>query len=601
MHRLLLTLCVAVWILPFPATVRGEQPGDKRTDADAIQVAPADWPWWRGPHRNGIAAADQTPPLRWSKTDHVLWQSPIPGRGHGSPTVVGNQVFVATADEQREIQSVLCYDRQTGQQIWKTDVHTGGMERKGNKKSSQASASVACDGQRLFINFVNRGAVYTTALGRDGKQLWQTKITDYVEHQGYGSSPAPYRSVVIVSADNKGGGAVAALDRATGKIVWKIERPKVPNYASPIILEVAGREQLLMTGCDLVSGIDPLTGKKLWEIEGSTTECVTSTVTDGQLIFTSGGYPKNHITAVRADGSGKIVWENNVRVYVPSMLVQGGYLYSVTDAGVAMCWNCGTGEEVWKQRLGNGGTFSSSPVLVGEHFFVTNEAGTTFVFKANPKGCEVVAENQLGEEAFATPVICGSRIYLRAAAQQNGQRQETLYCLGEAAAVAPASAETKFQPEPGYALFFNGKDLSGWETKQGMSLENKSEAFNQRFRVSEEKLVIDPKVKGDVIIQTTKKFAKDVHLKFDFLPGPGCNNDLFFRGIKFDIKKGDVKNLKEGEWNEFEIIVTGDKAEFKSNGETQRTAPAKSDATPLGIRAEFGAIEFRRLRVKEGP
>lgn len=598
MGRLLVTVCVAVWILPCESPVLAEQAGDKGADVDAIHVAPTDWPWWRGPHRNGIAAADQTPPLRWSKTEHVLWQRPIPGRGHGSPTVVGDQVFLATADEQREIQSVLCYDRRTGQQVWKTDVHIGGMERKGNKKSSQASASVACDGERLFINFVNRGAVYTTALARDGKQLWQTKITDYVEHQGYGSSPAPYRSVVIVSADNKGGGAVAALDRATGKVVWKIERPKVPNYASPVILNVAGHEQLLMTGCDLVSGIDPLTGKKLWEIEGSTTECVTSTVTDGQLIFTSGGYPKNHMAAVRADGSGKIVWENNVRVYVPSMLVRDGYLYTVTDAGVAMCWNCSTGEEVWKQRLGTGGTFSSSPVLVGEHFFVTNEAGTTFVFKANSRGCEVIAENQLGEEAFATPTICGSRIYLRVAAQQNGQRQETLYCLGEPAPATAASE--KFELEQGFSLFFNGRDLTGWETKQGQSLESKAEAFNQRFRVSEEKLVIDPKVKGDVIIQTTKKFAKDVHLKFEFLPGAVCNNDLFFRGIKFDIVKSNVKNLKEGEWNELEIIVTGDKAEFKCNGQTQRTAPAKSDATPLGIRAEFGNIEFRRMRVKEG-
>src|SRR5205814_107416 len=151
---------------------------------------------------------------------------------------------------------------------------------------------------------------------------WQTKITDYVLHQGFGSSPAVYQSLVIVSADNKGTGVIAGLNRVTGKIVWKQERPKTPNYTSPIILRVDDREQLLFTGCDLVTSFDPLTGKKLWEIGGSTTECVTSTVTDGQLIFTSGGYPKNHLSAVRADGSGKIVWENKTRVYVPSLLVR---------------------------------------------------------------------------------------------------------------------------------------------------------------------------------------------------------------------------------------------------------------------------------------
>lgn len=399
--------------------------------AEPVQFGSADWPWWRGPQRNGIASAEQKPPLKWSETENVLWRSAVPGRGHGSPTVVGDQIFLATAEHDREVQSVLCYQRQTGEKLWQTDIHHGSFEaalKKGNTKSSLASSTVACDGQRLFINFLHDGAIYTTALNRDGRQLWQTKITDYVLHQGFGSSPAIYQSLVIVSADNKGGGVIAALDRATGSFVWKQERPKFPNYTSPIILNVAGREQLFFTGCDLVTSFDPLTGKKLWEIEGSTTECVTSTVTDGQFIFTSGGYPKNHLSAVRADGSGKVEWENGSRVYVPSMLVRDGYLYSVLDAGVAMCWKCDTGKEVWKGRLG--GTFSASPVLVGEHLFATNEGGQTFVFKATPEAFDLVAENSLGGEVFATPTICGSRIYFRVANQVDGQRRESLLCVG---------------------------------------------------------------------------------------------------------------------------------------------------------------------------
>lgn len=398
-------------------------------NVDPINVAETDWPWWRGPHRNGIAPANQYPPLRWSETENIVWKAPVPGRGHGSPTVVGEKIFLATADEQQEVQSVLCYDRQTGTQLWKTDVHRGGFQAK-NKKASLASATVACDGQRVFINFLNDGAVYTTALSVDGEQLWQTKISDYTLHQGYGSSPAVYDSLVLVSADNKAGGAIAALDRASGKIVWKSDRPKTPNYPSPIILHVAGRDQLLFTGCNLVTSFAPLTGEKNWEIKGATTECVTSTVTDGRLIFTSGGYPDNHMSAVLADGSGEVVWRNNVRVYVPSMLVRDGYLYAVTDAGVATCWKCETGKEVWQGRLG--GTFSSSPVLVGERIYVTNEAGETFVFKASPADFALLAKNQLGEEVFATPTICGGRIYIRVAEQHEDQRQETLYCLSDA-------------------------------------------------------------------------------------------------------------------------------------------------------------------------
>ncbi len=391
-----------------------------------------DWPWWRGPQRNGVAAADQQPPLHWSDTENVLWKTAIPGRGHSSPTIVGDQIFLLTAEQERLSQSVICYHRETGKQLWQTEVHHGEFNpsnAKANDKSTFANSTVACDGERIFANFLHDGAIYTTALDLNGKQLWQEKITDYVLHQGFASSPAVYHHLVIVSADNKGTGAIAALERTTGKVVWKNERPKLPNYTSPIILNVAGREQLIFSGCNLVTSFDPLTGKTIWEINGSTEECVTSTVTDGQLIYTSGGYPRNHLSAVHADGSGKVAWENGSRVYVPSMLMKDGYLYAMLDAGVATCWKSDTGKEMWKQRIG--GAFTASPVLVGDNIYATSEAGKTVIFKASPEGYSEIAENQLGEDAFATPTICGGRIYMRAATTIDGKRQESLYCLGD--------------------------------------------------------------------------------------------------------------------------------------------------------------------------
>ncbi|NBV22293.1 MAG: serine/threonine protein kinase [Proteobacteria bacterium] len=394
---------------------------------DPISIAPTDWPWWRGPQRNGVADANQQPPLKWSNTENVLWKAPVPGRGHGSPIVVGNQVFLAAAEAPEGIQSLLCFDRATGKQVWQKEIHRGAFP-KGNDKSSFASSTPACDGQRVFINFLHNGAVYTTALSRDGQQLWQTKVTDYILHQGFPTSPAVYQSLVIVSADNKGGGKIAGLERATGKVVWEHERPKFPNYASPIILKVNGRDQLLLTGCELVTSLDPLTGKVLWETKGSTTECVTSPVTDGQAIIISGGYPKNHVAAIRGDGTGSVAWENSSRVYVPSMLFHQGHLFAVQDAGVAACWNFATGAEVWKSRLGGG--FSASPVQVGDRIYAVNEAGRTFIFKATPTAFESLGENQLGDEAMATPTICGGRIYMRVAARKDGQRQEILYCIG---------------------------------------------------------------------------------------------------------------------------------------------------------------------------
>ena len=203
MQRLFLALFVT-WLIFAVVFLARAEVSPNEVKAGPITFAATDWPWWRGPNRNGIAAADQKPPTRWSETENVLWKSPVPGRGHGSPTVVGDQVFLATADHEREVQSVLCYHRQTGERLWQTEIHRGAFATNGNAKSSLASSSVASDGQRIFINFLHDGAVYTTALSRDGKQLWQTKITDYILHQGFASSPAVYQSLVIVSADNKG-------------------------------------------------------------------------------------------------------------------------------------------------------------------------------------------------------------------------------------------------------------------------------------------------------------------------------------------------------------------------------------------------------------
>jgi len=160
-----------------------------------------------------------------------------------------------------------------------------------------------------------------------------------------------------------------------------------------------------------------------------------------------------------------------------------------------------------------------------------------------------------------------------------------------------------FKLEPGFTLLFNGKNLDGWKeaSRKKEALAGKTEAYNGRFKVVDGKLVYDPAVKGDLHIETTKEFGKDVHIKFDFKPGPKCNNDLFLRGTKFDIVPGNKenKNVKEGEWSTFEIIVTGEKIEHKVNGTTARTSKAKPGATPFRLRAEFGALELKNIRAKE--
>jgi len=164
---------------------------------------------------------------------------------------------------------------------------------------------------------------------------------------------------------------------------------------------------------------------------------------------------------------------------------------------------------------------------------------------------------------------------------------------------------TAGQNEPGFKPLFNGKNLDGWKEASAKkeALDGKTEAYGGRFKVVEDRLVLDPAVKGDLHLETAQSFGKDVQIKFEFKAGPKCNNDLFLRGTKFDIVPGNKENktVKEGEWVAFEIVVTGDKIEHKVAGETARTTTLKPDApaTPFRIRAEFGELEIRNLRAKE--
>lgn len=392
----------------------------------AFAVAPADWPGWRGPTADGQALAGQSAPLKWSETENVRWRAPVRGKGHGSPTVVGSHVYLATADGEEQL--VLCFDRATGKPVWETVVHRGKLDARGHRNTSLASSTVTWDGAQLYINFFHDGAIHTSALTPAGKIVWQRRVSDYVIHQGFGSSPVVHDNIVLVTADHKGGGTLAGLDKRTGEIVWREARPKIANYASPAIVTVAGRTQMVVAGCNLVSSFDPASGRKLWEIAGSTEETVVTAVTDGQRIFVSGGYPKNHTIAVEADGSGRIAWQNGTRLYVPSMLVRDGHVFAILDTGHAVCWKSDTGDELWREKVDR--DFYASPVMLGTRIYATSQRGLTSVFEATPGNFKLLAQNQLGDEAFASPAICGNQIFLRAA-KKGEPRQEMLWCIGE--------------------------------------------------------------------------------------------------------------------------------------------------------------------------
>lgn len=390
-----------------------------------------DWRVWRGPTGNGLAAAGETPPVKWSETEHILWKTPLPGRGHASPIVVNDRVLLATADETQQVQSVVCLARATGKLLWKTDVNRGGFAPKIHQKNTHASPTLVSNGTQVFAAFPHHESIQLTALDLQGRQQWQIRAGGFLPKAyqfGYAPSPLLYQNTVIVAAEYEKNGYLAAFDQQSGKEVWRLPRPEKINFSTPVVTRIAGREQLLLSGNSKVASFDPRNGNELWSVPAPWIVSCGTMVWDGDLVFASGGFPTKGTIAVKADGSDQVAWSNRTKCYEQSMLAANGYLYAVDDNGIAYCWNAQTGKEQWKHRLG--GKVSSSLVLANGNLYLTNERGTTFVFRANPQAFELLAENQLGDECFASPAICGNQIFHRAASRAGGERQEFLYCIG---------------------------------------------------------------------------------------------------------------------------------------------------------------------------
>jgi len=396
-------------------------------EAAAVAIAPtADWPWWRGPNRDG-KAVDATPPTEWSSMENILWKADVPGRGHSTPSVCGDRIFVTSADEQKQIQWLYCYDRATGRRIWETKIHEGNFEHM-HEKNSQASCTPACDGERVFTAFLNNKGVHVTAVDFDGRILWQKEAGPFYTVHGYAASPVIYKSFVIVAGDNVETGFLAALHRETGEIVWRVPRTNETSFCSPIVAHVAGRDQLLLSGFEQITSYNPENGELIWMARGTADTTAGTLIADDEHVYASGGYPQAQTLCIRADGSGDvtdthIVWKNREKAYVPSLVLHDGLLFEINDGGIGLCFEAATGKQLWKSRLGGG--FSASPIYANGLLYVPNEEGNLFVIRAS-RDFEIVAQNHLHDGGFASPVILGDRIYLRT--------NHHLYCIGNPAA-----------------------------------------------------------------------------------------------------------------------------------------------------------------------
>ena len=325
-------------------------------------------------------------------------------------------MFLAIGDKGKKTISIICLDRASGKEKWRTDVYSGKLPKL-HKDNSYASGMIACDGERVFFAYQTDDAIRTVALGVDGKLVWDEEVAKYWTVQGHSGSPAIYKSAVIMTADLKGAAALVALHRKTGKVIWRVARPGTKeSYASPLVARVAGRDQVFVIGPDNTRSYDPGTGKFLWECDGPAEYCAATVAFDKDVVYSTGGYPEKALLAIRAGGSGKVTrthlkWKSDRKAgYVPSPLVGGAFVYAVADKGLIRCYDANSGKVAWERHLQ--ASFYSSPVLVGERIYLFDRKGKGFVIQVGGT-FKLLAENTLDDGAFATPVIAGGRIYLR--------------------------------------------------------------------------------------------------------------------------------------------------------------------------------------------
>ena len=418
----------------FYAGVREVAPSDDslRDAFPACQVPAEDWPWWRGPTGDGNTI-ETAPLLKWSATSNVLWKIPVPGSGHASPSVWGDQLFVLTADEEAQAQSLIGYDRRSGRQRWLTVLHRGGFMVK-HTKNSQATATPACDGRHVYTLCARAGAVWATATDLAGHIVWQTEVGPFISEWGYSSSPAIYDKLLIVNAESRGSkleriretSFLAALNRKTGQLVWRVRRPDEYSYGSPIVATLGGRTQVVVSGAFLVASYDPASGRELWRCRWSAGRATSTVAVGDGCVYATASHPRKELLCIRADGSGDVtdthvVWRSRKEgADVPSPLWREDCLYHVDDHAVAACLDGKTGKELWRKHLGDE-PVSASPLLIGGYLYVSNESGTTYVLRLG-NTVEQVAQNVLDDPLYATPVISRAQLFLRT--------HHFLWCIG---------------------------------------------------------------------------------------------------------------------------------------------------------------------------
>jgi outer membrane protein assembly factor BamB len=414
----------------------------------------SNWPQWRGPAGSGISD-EKNLPTQWSTAKNIKWKTPIAGRAHSSPIVWGNRIFLTTAIEgdvvpgakavkhmmgdkeflhpdsigadKKHTFKVICLDSETGRVLWEQTAFEGTPYDNRHRKSSYAASTPATDGKHVFAYFGSEGLY---AYDMKGKLAWKADLGKLATvGMGTGTSPILYENVVLMQCDEDNGSSsfIVALDKKTGKEVWRTPRKVQVSWATPMLVKTAKRTELITSGTEAIIAYDPATGKELWRHKGVESNAIPSPVANSDMVFISAGFPAKVVMAINLGGSGDladtVAWKYaKGTAYVPSPILYNGYLYLTTDRGIITCLDAKTGEVKYEGgRVPIPATFTASPVAFDGKILLTSEDGDTFMIKAGPTH-EILGTNSVGEPVYASPAIADGRIFIRG--------EKNLYAIG---------------------------------------------------------------------------------------------------------------------------------------------------------------------------
>jgi len=397
------------------------------------------WPQWRGPYATGVSKF-ANPPLEWSETKNVRWKVEIPGRGSASPVVWGDRIFVLSAvpigvdgaashaprgglrprDRYRFI--VVAIDRRTGKTVWQqTAREEQPHEATHGENGTYASSSAITDGRRVYAWFESQG-MYVYDM--DGKLLWSKDLGDKMMRNqfGEGSTPVLYDNRLVIVWDHQGQSFIVALDALTGTERWRVNRQEIDTWATPLVVEVGGRPQVIASGMNRLRAYDLENGAIVWESKGVTMNPIPSPVYEDGMVIVTSGFMGNNLKAIRVgDARGDITGTNAIAwtldrdtPYVPSPLLYNGVLYLLkTNSGILSVFDAKSGKPHYQlQRLDGMPEVFASPVGARDRVYITARNGTTLVLRQGST-FEVLAKNRLDDGFDASPALVDGEIFLR--------------------------------------------------------------------------------------------------------------------------------------------------------------------------------------------